>query len=46
MIVQYIDGSQIADYANDGWDITFLKIYNGSKLCFLASRTDNEDFKE
>ena len=39
MIVRYIDGSEIADYANDGWDITFLKVYNGSKLCFMASKT-------
>ena len=40
MIVQYIDGSQIADYANAGWDITFLRIYHGSKLCFMASKCE------
>ena len=38
MTVQYIDGSQIAEYANDGWDITFLRVYHGQQMCFLASK--------
>jgi len=35
---KYVDGDQVAEYIDQGWEVTFLKYYCWDRLCFLASK--------
>lgn len=34
----YIDGSQVEDAIDQGWNIVYLKKYQVDRMCFLATK--------